>query len=330
MDRARFASYKETIGTWKGRDWTPPSGWKNITLDGILQAVVAQCPRWDRTPTIVRMRRQAQNLLLKSYVTQAQSKELLNFDGTLLELADMLNAIDPKGNETMLRKALIELRSAKLKAKLDLFYKGALGFKPELAFDHTNLVLNAYLDASQALKLGTATSNQTLEVKTIEVGSAYSTPQETDTAMGNIIGSGKAPGEVDVNGYQTTWITHFQLSENNGATTTVAAVTSTTEFELTDDTGFAVGDRLEVQSSLGSVKTTITDLTASVATVDTAVPGVAISDPIIQIWGESGIKGNDDGTTLFTHSLFSGGGYTKTSSKSILVESAIIERSVGA
>lgn len=329
MDRERLVSRKETIGTWKGVEFTPPSGWKTTSLDGLLEAVAEQCRNWDRTPAVVSLQRHARTLLLKLNISHAKIRELLTFDGKLHELMPILNQLDPKGKEMKLRKTLIDLRSARMRARLNLFYKGVLGFQPQVAFDHTNKVMNAYLDGLQARMRATQTSNQTLEVKTIEVGAGYATPDEEDEEIGHVLGSGKVPGEVDVLGYQTTWITHFGLTDNNGATTTVAAVTNTTEFELTDDTGFEVGDRLEVQSSLGAVKTTITDLTAGVATVNTPVPGIAISNPVIQIWGCSGIKGNDDGTTLFTHSQFSGGGYTKTVNKSILVESAIIERSVG-
>jgi len=334
IDKERFESRKETIGLWKGFDYTPPWGWATTSLDGLLEAVSEQVPHFDRAPAVVRLRRETQALLLKLRLSHAQVRELLAFEGKQHELVPILDQLIRRFGENpltlALRHRLLELRSARMRAKLDLFKQGVLGFAPAIAFDEHNKVLNSYLDGLQARNRGTQTANQTLQIKTAEVGAGYATPAGGDVALGHLLGVGKVPGEIDVQGYQTTWITHFLLGDNNGATTTVAAVTSPTQFQLTLGTGFQQGDRIEVQSSLGSIKTTITALTGGVnATVNTPVPGIAITNPVIQIWGESGLKGNADGTTLFTHSQFSDGGYTKTLHKSILVESAIIERSVG-
>jgi hypothetical protein len=332
MDKERFESGKQTIGLWKGFEYIPPPGWRTTPLDGLLLATRERVDP-SRDPAVIRLRRQAQSGLLKTRMPQATVRELLAFEGKLPDLLPILNQLQAKFGRDFpdsLRKTLIELRSARMRCLLERFKAGVLGFAPTLAFDHHNKVLNAYLDAVQARMQGTQSANQTLEVQTVEVGAGYPTPAGTDTALQHLLGAGKAPGEIDVVGYQTTWITHFELADNNGAETTIAAVTDTTHITLTSATGFANGDRIEIQTSGGSFKRTITALAGADATLDTAVTGMAITNPVLQIWGESGLKGNNDGTTLFTHSQFSDGGYTKTEHKSILVESAIIERSVGA
>lgn len=327
MEKEIFRNYMQTIGLWKGWDYTPTAAYKTTSLNGLLEAVTHERPNWANAQAIVRLQRLAQGMLLKTReVSHAKIRELINWDRSLAELVLVLNAYEkvfPSG----LRRTLIELRSARMRTKLELFKSGVLGFTPQLAFDHHNRVVVGYLDAIQARMQGTQTSNQTLEVQTVEVGAGYAIPAESDTAMGHIIGSGKVPGEMDVTGYQTTWITHFELADNNGATTTVATVTDSTHFTLTSATGFQVGDRICVEAS-SPVKTTISALSGVNVTTEDPIPGLAVSNPAFQIWGESGLKGNADGTTLFTHSRFSDGGYIKKSSKSILVESAIIERGV--
>lgn len=334
MDKERFESRSETIGLWKAHDYVPPRGWETTSLDGLLEAVAEVCPRYAQAPEVLQLRRQVQNQLLKLRLPHAQIQELLNFKGKLPDLVLILDALFLRFKSDFpdtLRLKVIELRSAHLRAKLQLFKQGVLGFAPALAFDHRNKVLNAYLDTVQARMRGTQTSNQTLAIGTVVVGAGYALPAGTDTTLGHQLGSGLVPGEVDVNGYQTTWITHFMLTDNNGATTTVASVTDVDNkhFTLTSAAGFQIGDRIEVQSASGAVKTTISSLIGTSVVTEDAIPGLAVTNPVIQIWGESGLKGNADGTTLLTHSQFSDGGYTKTSGKSTLVESAVIERSVG-
>lgn len=327
MDKAKFTSCHKTIGRWTGWDYSPTSAWKNAGLDEILSAVAEM--KTGISVRLIQAQRYARNLLIKSRVSHAKIKELLGFEGPIGSLVEILNQLDPKGENQPLRKALIELRSAKIRARLDSFYKGALGFQPTMAFDHTNKVLDGYLDAVQDRMRGTQTENQTLEVKTIEVGSGYAQPVETDVAMGHIIGTGKAWGEIDVLGRQTTWITQYGLNDNNGQVTEVTEVTAGNEFTVDDVGTLAIGMRLEVGASAGPKKVTITGVSGSSITTNESIPGLAIGNSVTEIWGESGIKGNADGTTLFTHSRFANGGYAKTQHKSILVESAIIERSAG-
>lgn len=328
MAKVRFTSGRKTIGRWTGWDYSPPSAWKHADLDEILSAVAEI--KFGISVRLIQAQRHARNLLLKSKVSHTKIKELLGFEGDINSLVEILNQLDPKGKNQPLRKALIELRSAKIRARLDAFYKGALGFQPTMVFDHTNKIMNSYLDAVQDRMRGTQTANQTLEVKTIEVGSGYAQPVETDESMGHIIGAGKTWNEVDILGYQTTWITHFGLNDNNGEVTEVTALVNTNELTVNTIGSLAIGKRIEVQASAGAKKVTITDISGSTITLSEPVTGVVIGDSIVEIWGESGIKGNADGTTLFTHSRFANGGYTKTENKSILVESAIIERSASA
>lgn len=327
MQILQLKSYFETIGLWKGWDYTPNSAYRTTDLPDLLCAVAQERPNWHHNPDVVKAHRFAQNLLLKAKVSHVKIRELLNWERPLGELIEAMNSLEI---EPVLRKALVELRSAKVRAKLELFKQGVLGFTPELAFDHSNRVVNGYLDTIQAMMAGTATSNQTLEVKTVEVGAGYAVPAETDASMGHIIGTGKAWGEMDITGYQTTWITNFMMADNNGAATTIAAVTDTTHFTLTDATGFQVGDRIYVEATGGAVKTTISALSGSDVTSEDAITGMIVTDPVTQIWGEGGLKGNLDGATLFTHSRFSEGGYPKKNNRSILVENAVLERSVAA
>lgn len=313
-------------GTWRGHEFMPTQEWHNHSFPDYLAAIREQNPHFDRTPEVAKAERKAIRLLRDFRLTRAQEMELLKFGGDVKELLRITR--DKFGRVPMLRKALIDLRSARFRAVWNLFQNGALGFKTDIAFDHTNKVLNNYLSVIQLLMLNTDTADDTLEIKTVEVGADYTAPAATDTALGNIIGSGKAPSESDTTGFQTTWFTQFGLTDNNGATTTVASITSTTVFDVASATGLAIGDRIEVQTSDSNQKRTISNLAGTTVTVDSALVGLANSDPVIQIWGESGLKGNDAGTTLMTRSRFGNGGYTKTSSKAIIVESALTGRSV--
>lgn len=321
------------LGTWRGFEYEPTREWRRAGLAELLGAVRERRPQ---VSAEIRQRERAcRQALLQLRLRQTAVRELLAFEGPMPELGAMIASLqrffpaERPQEFRRFRQALLELRSARCGQIVELLKGGALGFDMVPVFDHTNRVVEGYLDTIQARQQGTATANETLEIKTVIVGAGYAAPGVADTVLGHQIGSGVVPGEELVTGYQTTWISQFGLADNNGATTTIAAITDTTHFQLTSGTGFQVGDRIEVQATGGTVKTTILALSGGVnVTTEDVITGMALTNPIIQIWGESGLKGNADGNTMLTHSRFSDGGYTKTNQKSILVESAITQRSV--
>ncbi|MGV3526556.1 MAG: hypothetical protein ACO1RX_20225 [Candidatus Sericytochromatia bacterium] len=328
------------IGTWAGIQFPDmPASLQQHRLPDLFLLVRQQAPDYAQVPGIMRQHHYCRNLLLRStWLSANWIQELLTFEGTAKAFAPVLQQALANHNLTATnleakaaqREQLIEqleiLRSMRVQRQWELLKGGVLGFKSELAWEQHNKILNAYTTTLSKIMRGIAGPNETLEVQAVVVGAGYGTPSSDQTTLGNQLGSSKTPDDSVYTGYQTTFLTPFLPGDNNGVETTLATVANKSQFTLTNSAGFSQGDRVVIAGE----KRTLQSLVGSAAVLDQPLINLpAVDTPIRQIWAESGLLINGD-LVLGTRSRISEGGYDKTDTKGIFVESAVTARIVGA
>ena len=301
------------IGTWRGWAHDIPAHSRGMGLLDLLAEVKLRKPNYDHgIPVIERLMRQC--------LKYTSSFELLNFTGTAKELAFVISKFGPEA-----QYSLELLRSLRVERLFNLLNHGVLGWQAQEAWYQHNKITDNFTTTFSKILRGINGLNETLEVQSIVIGAGYSVPASTQTALDNQIGGAKTPDDSIYTGYQTTFLTSFITSENNGLSTTVSAVTSSSQFDLTSVTGLAIGDRVEINDQ----KRTVANLSGSTVTLDEALTAApTIGDVFLQIWGETGLLINGD-SVLGTRSRVADGGYAKDNTKAIFVESAITVKIVG-
>jgi hypothetical protein len=303
------------------------------SITGLLSEVRSRVPGYAQTPEIVNKTREVRGLLMQhTLLSQEQIKFLLGFMGTAKEFAPYIEAATlplPGVIRHHLSDQLEILRSLKIRRSFDLLNQGALGFTGQKDWEQHNKITDLLTTSFSKLLRGTGGVNDTLEVQSVVVGAGYSAPASTQTALDHQLSTAKAPDDSTYTGYQTTFLTSFITTDNNGAYTTVATAASALSFTLTSATGFQTGDRIEIEGQ----KRTIANLSGVTVTLDEALTGApTVGATVQQIWGETGLLVNGN-SVLGTRSRIADGGYNKgnatTNPKAIFIESAITVRIVG-
>jgi len=322
------------IGTWVGWGYPDmPASMQGESINGLLSEVRERVPNYAQTPEIVNKTREVRNLLMQhTLLGQEQIRFLLGFMGTAKEFASYIEQATLPLHYAIRAKVSDELeilRSLKVRRSFDLLNQGVLGFTGQKDWHQHNKITDLLTTSFSKLLRGTGGVNDTLEVQSVVVGAGYSASASTQTALDHQLGSAKAPDDSTYTGYQTTFLTSFITTDNNGAYTTVATAASATSFTLTSATGFQTGDRIEIEGQ----KRTISNLSGVTVTLDEALTGApTVGATVQQIWGETGLLINGD-SVLGTRSRIADGGYNKgnatTNPKAIFIESAITVRIVG-
>jgi len=322
------------IGTWVGWGYPDmPASMQGENINSLLAEVRSRVPNYAQTTEIVNKTREVRNLLMQhTLLGQEQIRFLLDFMGTAKEFAPYIEQATLPLHYAIRAKVSDELeilRSLKVRRSFDLLNQGALGFTGQQDWHQHNKITDLLTTSFSKLLRGTGGVNDTLEVQSVVVGAGYSAPASTQTALDHQLGSAKAPDDSTYTGYQTTFLTSFITTDNNGAYTTVATAASATSFTLTSATGFQTGDRIEIEGQ----KRTISNLSGVTVTLDKALTGApTVGATVQQIWGETGLLINGN-SVLGTRSRIADGGYNKgnatTNPKAIFIESAITVRIVG-
>ena len=311
------------IGTWKGWEYDVPASLRRMGLNDLLRLVREVMPNYDQTPEIQAQKVKCNNLLMReTSFNQSLIKRLTEFSGKATVFKEYLDYLS---TPEALRQDLEILRSLRIRRLFDLMNSGVLGFSGREAWHQHNKITDLFTNTFSKILRGVNGVNETLEVQSVIVGAGYSVPATTQTALDHQIGGAKVPDDSIYTAYQTTFLTSFITSENNGASTTVSGVTSSSVFDITSATGFSIGDRVEINDQ----KRTIQNLSGTTVTLDEALTAApTIGDTFLQIWGETGLLINGD-SVLGTRSRIADGGYAKDNTKAIFVESAITVKIVG-
>lgn len=347
-DKIQVQNVFGMVGTWAGFEFPGlPRSVQDTDLSVLLAEVKARHPDYAKHPPIVVQMRKCRELLLKGTLLNLRGiQDLLTFEGTAVAFRPILDQALQDYNLTaqisekarhraILTEQLENLRGLRINRLWELMKAGALGAPAVEAWTQCNKILDTYTTTLSKIMRNIGGVNDTLKVQSCAVGSNYDLPATSQTDLGHQIGSNKAPTDSTYTGYQTTFLTSYITSENNGTETTTATVTDSSHFTLTSATGFATGDRVIVTGtglSADGEKSTIT-LSGVAVTLDSALSiPPPVGAKVRRIWGETGLRINGD-SALGTRSRVSDGGYDKGNGtdvlKAIFVESAITLRIVG-
>jgi hypothetical protein len=332
MDTLHANSEFSLVGTWRGlKSEDMPLALQRLSLAEQLDAVREEFPGYVHHPAVHSAWCKARDLMLKAYVPRPLRSALLEFWGKSQELPILLRHLSRYVKDEFELSAICnsvdQLLSARVKRLYDMVTKeAALGFTTEQAFYQHNRILDSFSLTLSNLLRGVSPVGDYLQVGGVSLGANYATPASTQTSLGNQIGGNKAPDANTYTGYQTTFFTGFKPVDNNGLATVIDTVVNGTEFTVLDATGLLSGDAIEV----AGFKRIVLSVVGLTVVVTEAIPalGTHVGKPVIQCWGESGLRINT-GLILGTRSRFEEGGFPKTNSIALFVESGVTLRPVG-